>query len=73
MTTKTKTRKTKADAVLKLLKRDQGASLAEIAKATNWQEHSIRGFLSGTVKKKKQLNLVSEPDSQGVRRYRIEA
>jgi len=41
--------------VLKLLRREQGAMLAEIAKATEWQNHSIRGFISGQVTKKMGL------------------
>ena len=38
--------------MLELLRRKDGATLAEIAKATDWQTHSIRGFISGTITKK---------------------
>ena len=41
----------KAAIVLELMKRKEGATLAEIAKATDWQNHSIRGFVSGHVKR----------------------
>ena len=37
----------KAEKVLELMRRKEGATLAEIAKATDWQNHSIRGFVSG--------------------------
>ena len=40
-------------------------------KATGWQAHSVRGLLSGTAKKKMGLDVVSEKDTKGVRRYRI--
>jgi hypothetical protein len=43
---------TKKVIVLDLLRRKQGATTAEIAKATDWQNHSIRGFISGSVTKK---------------------
>ena len=42
----------KAEQVLELMKRKEGATLVEIAKATDWQNHSIRGFVSGHVIKK---------------------
>jgi hypothetical protein len=37
----------KSEKVLDLMKRKEGATLAEIAKVTDWQKHSIRGFVSG--------------------------
>jgi hypothetical protein len=41
-------------------------------KATNWQQHSVRGFLAGTVKEKLGFPLTSSKGKDGVRRYRIE-
>jgi len=61
----------KKEQVIKLLKRPNGASLAEISKVTGWQDHSIRGFLSGTVKKRLGLEIESFKDKKKVRRYRI--
>ena len=62
---------TKTEQILSLLKRPKGATIADLAKATGWQAHSVRGFLSGTVRKKMGLAVVSEKDTKGVRRYRI--
>src|SRR5262249_30652781 len=42
----------KKEIVLELLHRKDGATIADIAKATQWQNHSIRGFISGSVSKK---------------------
>jgi hypothetical protein len=42
----------KTDKILDLLKRPGGVSLKELVKATGWQPHSVRGFLSGTLGKK---------------------
>ena len=66
-------KQTKANTILKLLRRPKGASLSELATATGWQNHSVRGFLSGTVRKRMQLNVASETSNNGTRRYRIVA
>src|SRR5262249_30201248 len=57
--------------VIELLRRPQGASLSEMQKATGWQAHSVRGALSGTLKKKLGLSITSERTDSGERRYRI--
>jgi hypothetical protein len=41
--------------------------------ATSWQQHSVRGFLAGTVKKKLGFSLTSSKVADDVRRYRIKA
>ena len=61
----------KAEKVLELMKRKEGATLAEIAKATDWQNHSIRGFVSGHVTKKLGLKVESTKSEVGERTYRI--
>jgi hypothetical protein len=60
----------KKSIVLDLLRRNDGATLAEIAKATNWQNHSIRGFISGTLAKKMSLIIESAKNEAGERTYR---
>jgi len=55
----------KAAIVLDLMKRKEGATLAEIAKATDWQNHSIRGFVSGHVTKKLGLKVDRRGAGQG--------
>jgi len=65
------TRVLKKEQVVKLLRRPNGASMAELGKITGWQDHSIRGFLSGTLKKRLGLEVESFKDKKGVRRYRI--
>jgi hypothetical protein len=62
---------TKADLILKKLTSPKGASIHALMKATGWQAHSIRGFLSGTLKKKLGHTVTSEVGKDGVRRYRI--
>jgi hypothetical protein len=64
-------RLSKKAACLELLRQGEGASLQELMSATGWQAHSIRGFLSGTVKKKLGLRLASSGGGDDVRRYRI--
>jgi hypothetical protein len=66
-------RETKAGQVLALLSRSNGATLAEMMNATGWQAHSVRGFLSGTVKKRMGLAVTSEQSEGKDRRYRAKA
>jgi hypothetical protein len=63
----------KTDKVLELLKRKDGATLAEIMKATDWQAHSVRGFISGTLGKKRGLTVVSTKGEDGERSYSIKS
>jgi len=56
--------------MLALLGRSEGSTIDAIMKATGWQQHSVRGFLAGVVRKKLGLTLVSEK-TNGVRVYRI--
>ena len=55
--------------VIELLRRKDGATLAEIAKATDWQNHSIRGFISGQLTKKMGLTVESSKNEAGERTY----
>ena len=61
---------TKNAQVVAMLRDRAGATIAAIAAATGWQQHSVRGFLAGVVRRKLGLNLVSEP-SDGGRIYRV--
>ena len=57
--------------VLDLLKRPNGATLKDLMKATGWQPHSLRGFLSGTVGKKLRLAVTSTKGADGERSYSL--
>ena len=57
--------------VLALLERKEGATLAQLMKATGWQAHSVRGFLSGALGKKMGLTVESTKSDTGDRVYRL--
>jgi hypothetical protein len=61
----------KAAKVLELLKQEGGTTLKALMKATGWQAHSVRGFLSGTVGKKMGLTVMSTKGEDGERNYSI--
>ena len=56
--------------MIAMLQSASGATIAAMMKATGWQQHSVRGFLAGIVRKKLKLDLVSEVGENG-RVYRI--
>ena len=63
----------KAAKILELLKRPDGATAKELMKATGWQPHSVRGFLSGTLRKKLGLTVNSTKGEDGERTYSVKA
>lgn len=61
----------KLDRLEALLRREHGATIAELMAATDWQQHSVRGALAGAIKKR---GLVITSDTvEGLRRYRAAA
>lgn len=64
-------RVTKSGSLIALLKTKRGATLPEMMEATGWQQHSVRGFLAGTLKKRHSLEVISEKPDDGPRRYRL--
>lgn len=62
---------TKLALMIGLLSRDDGATIAEIVAATGWQQHSVRGAISGALKKKLGLTVSSDVEEDRGRVYRI--
>jgi hypothetical protein len=61
----------KQDEVIAMLRRPEGATVDEVARATGWQRHTVRGVFSGTLKKKLGLTLASAKEERG-RVYRVD-
>ncbi len=57
--------------VISMLKRPEGATIAQMCATTEWQAHSLRGCMAGVIKKKLGLNVTSSRDQHGDRTYRI--
>ena len=57
--------------VIAMLKRSEGATIAQICAATGWQQHTVRGTFAGAFKKKLGLTLASDKPQGGERVYRI--
>ena len=62
---------TKQAILIEMLRRPEGATIAQMTAKTGWQAHSVRGAISGSLKKKLGLKVVSEKADDGPRRYRI--
>jgi hypothetical protein len=56
---------TKHARIIAMLRTPAGATIASLVTLTEWQQHSVRGFLAGVVRKKLGLNLVSEQTDKG--------
>ena len=65
-------RPSKQEEVIAMLRRPEGATVEEVASATGWQRHTVRGVFSGTLKKKLGLTIASAKEERG-RVYRIAA
>lgn len=63
-------KETKLAMIIRLLKRPEGALLEELAGATGWQPHSVRGQMSNLVKKQRELKVTYTPERRG-KVYRI--
>jgi hypothetical protein len=64
---------TKEALLIALLRRPEGATVAQVIEATGWQPHTVRGAVSGALKKKRGLAVTSEKGENGERVYRIAA
>ena len=62
---------TKQEALITLLARPEGATIDELAEATGWQRHTVRGTMSHTLKKRLGLEITSSKEDGQERRYRV--
>lgn len=63
----------KQDRLIGLLRRPQGATIDELSKATGWQPHSVRGAISGVLKKRLGFAVTTEKVEKRGRIYRLPA
>jgi hypothetical protein len=63
--------KTKLGRLEAMLRRPEGATIAQLAKALDWQAHSVRGAMSGALKKKQSLAITVSKEEGADRVYRI--
>ncbi len=63
--------KTKLAQLEAMLRRPNGATIEQISKSLVWQTHSVRGAMSGALKKKQGLTITNEKTDDGRRLYRI--
>ena len=70
-TTRSTREGTKQAVLIELLKRPEGATLAQMTEATGWQVHTVRGAMAGALKKKLGLEITSEKQTGTDRVYRI--
>ena len=59
--------------VIEMLRRPEGATIAQIMSATGWQSHTVRGLFSGALKKRHGLTITSDKPQGGERTYRIDS
>ena len=64
------TKLTRTDTLIARMRGEGGASAGELAQAVGWQVHSVRGFISGTLKKRAELEVTTDK-VDGVTRYRV--
>jgi hypothetical protein len=63
--------KTKLSQLESMLRRKEGATIAQITTALDWQPHSVRGAISGSLKKKQGLTVTNQTTEDGRRVYQI--
>lgn len=63
---------TKQQIMIDMLSRPEGATIEELVEATQWLGHTVRGAMSGALKKKLGLTITSEKEDQRGRVYRLE-